>query len=301
MPYCSYSSCPTTTSPYCHHQIRRARYSGSGYVSGYKVNSLTHNHEFLIDNNLILLAPSWHQCLISLLFYLSIKYPTKSRFMYKTKFIAASMTIMILGLILLNMENFWFYLDGYFKTTYSFDSSTNRTVNKTVYVTTACTASVQLSMASDFVNIFSRSFIPFIILTVLTGLLLYHVAKVRRNITDSTNTKKNGKSQVRFGRILIFLNILFLVLYLPWALSFIISYTITSRGVRLTSAGDSTDPNILYFYNISLCLSYCFNASPFFVNLAFNKLFKQEFLNLFCAYKMTSKFAFTRGITKSLT
>lgn len=116
-------------------------------------------------------------------------------------------------------------------------------------------------------------FIPFLILLLLNVLILHRVSKAKRNISDPRSLHgsviKHSANDTRFGRVLIFLNFLFLFMYLPWALSFIISYALTSQGVRLTTVIEgSNDIELMYLYNVSYCLSFAYNASPFFVNLS---------------------------------
>lgn len=225
-------------------------------------------------------VPSCHQCLVTFLFYLSIKYPAKSKFMYEKGFILKSMTVMFAFVLLANSEYFWYYLTITLTTSTYYDPVLNQTMNQTVVSSVTCGSGYIAAMAGDYINILMRCFLPFIILLVLNTLILQQVAKTKRNISDpgslqAAQNKKN-KNEVRFGRILLFLNFLFLIMYLPWACSFIASYALSNSGVRLTNLNDgSNNIGLLYFYNIAYCLSFCYNSSPFFVNLG-----KNEFNNL---------------------
>lgn len=220
-------------------------------------------------------VPSCHQCLVTFLFYLSIRYPSRSKFMYEKKFIARCMIIMCVFIIVVNIEYFWYFLQYTYTTTTYHDSVSNQTVNITIEATRTCGSDYLTGMAADYIHILMRVFIPFFILFFFNTLILRIVSKTKRNISDPravlNNSTNKTANEVRFGRILIFLNFLFLVMFLPWAMSFIISNSLTSQGVRFTNLIDgANDPQLIYFYNISYCLSFCYNASPCFVNLSKN-------------------------------
>lgn len=237
---------------------------------------------FSVWDRSILQAPSFHQCLISIFFYTDLRNPTRSKALYRSKNIAKAMILMVIVLIGVNLEYLWFYVLHTYSTVQIFNSSLNHTVNITVKVGSVCTGDILLTEVSDYVNIMCRVFIPFLVLFILSVLIIRQVNRSNRLVISLAYSRR--KSELRFGRVLISTNCVFLIFYLPWALSFIISYTLTNNAVRLTSLVNGNNKALLYVYNISLCLAYTFHATPLLVNLAVNKLFKKEFKRLFCSW-----------------
>lgn len=254
-------------------------------------------------------AASFQQVLISLIFFLTIYFPSKSKFFNSGRFVSFSVFVSWVIMVLVNIEYFWFYL------TYTNTNQSVSTPNGTYYVTVSniagCTGGSYLNQVSDIVNITFRTFVPFAVLLIFNILIIRRISKSKKNLSNNkvaaalnpntttiattTNNvtttiassnasaaKKKTRGDTKFGRFIIAWNFFFLIMYFPWALSFIISYALTNRGIRLSNlSSGSNNTSLVYLYNISLCIAYLYNASPLFMNLIFNRLFRMEVFNLF--------------------
>ena len=68
------------------------------------------------------------------------------------------------------------------------------------------------------------------------------------------------------------MNCIFFVMYTPLSVAYIMldiyKFQTSTNPVQLAT--------IQMFYNITLAISFIYNALPFFINFAFNKLFRNE-------------------------
>ena len=193
-------------------------------------------------------CPSLQLCIITIMLYISVK--DQSRYMW------LSGNLKIICLI-----SFWFL----FMLNFPFLFYNLETVNSTASNTTRfeCKASDTLAIVTDLSNLFIRYFIPFVLMFIVNFLIFKHFHNLK--INRYKITRQSPKPKVLIFTIMI-KNILFLVFYMPWAVSIIVSF--------FEKNDDSTI--LVHFYDIALTLSYTINSLPFFVHVIFNQLFRDE-------------------------
>lgn len=227
-------------------------------------------------------SPSFQQVLITVLFYLNVRFPNKLKFLKKKFFLMEAIIFMSLAIFLINIEYFWFeYRKANDSSLINYDEL-NLSANSTSFSYMICQADLTLSLISDVINILMRSFIPFIILLIFNILILKVVKSSSARIVNQNVDQRRSRNEMRFGKVIISVNFLLLLLYTPWTISFILNYSFTKSGLKASNIDKNANSlvGLTLSYNISLCITYLFNSSPFFINIIFNRLFKEECIKM---------------------
>jgi hypothetical protein len=194
-------------------------------------------------------CPSLQLCIITIMLYTSVK--DHSRHMWLSSNLS---TICVASFSFLFMLNFPFLF-------YNLETSNMTASNTTRF---ECRASDALAIVTDLSNLFIRYFIPFVLMFIINFLILKHFHNLE--INRFKVTRQSPKPKVLIFTIMI-KNMLFLVFYMPWAVSIIVSFFVDSMS-------------LVHFYDIALTLSYTINSLPFFVHVIFNQLFRDEMKKL---------------------
>ncbi len=207
----------------------------------------------------------WTLVVISFDRMISICWPNKYRIVKKFKFKMLAICI-ILGLNLTYYIPNWLF---YLKITKKFNNATNTTTISSQKCTNPGFPLVWLDMLET-------TLIPFLFMIIFTSLTLNSLKKTKK-FKKSTKSSSQNKNQIklkRFAIISMSLNILFLVLNLPYGL----------LSVIYSFVGNLIDDS-LYGLLQSICylLVYSNFSTIFFINILFNSMFRKEFMIMFMA------------------
>jgi hypothetical protein len=248
--------------------------------------------------NFLLQCPSWQQAFVSFNLFMNVYFPKRFTFLKKPKILAIIITLMLFTILVINIEYLFFELGfgwGWTSVNPNANSSqTNRTQaanmsflvfqnrstngsigSRTTIPTSTnsnqfrrrCRAYGALLIIADAINILMRNVVPFFIMLLINIAIISKIRKSKRTINP--NTKNNGSRS--FIISILAINFLFLLLYLPWSVTFILANLLE---------GNINEPLISLYQNSTIAISYLNNLSPFLINLAFNKLFRLELYSL---------------------
>ncbi|CAF0882315.1 unnamed protein product [Brachionus calyciflorus] len=213
--------------------------------------------------------PSFAQVYITFDLYRSIcmlnKKPTSKR-----KYL---IIIFLTFLILLTSNSV--YLSFFLKTNINESNKTIENTSSIISNYTLCTGTRIADLIGDFVNVMLRDLIPFIIIFYLNLRITKTVFKSKMLL----KTNKSLKRERYFAKSIIAINIVFLIIYLPWAISFIIyhAFHFIDYYYRTINIDLKT---LDLIQAVTTGVSYLNNYSPFFINLIFNSIFRKEFHNV---------------------
>lgn len=209
----------------------------------------------------------WIIVAISLDRFISISRPGKFLFRKKTGFQVLACSFMFA----FNLIYYSIGLTPYLMYNITYDNISNTTINSS-----KCFFDTPfLFLWMDFLN---SAILPFIFITILTILTVKTIIVSRRRSTTTMiifkkNRKESSKfKDIKFTRISIILNVLFLLFNVPFCL-----YALINQYIF-----DSIDPYLdLLIYVIMLFFHYCNFTSVFFINILSNSIFRDEFFKLF--------------------
>lgn len=222
-------------------------------------------------NSFILQCPSFQLIVISTDVYASICYSHLSRSLLNRKFYLIAIVLMIFALLIANSIYLSFYMEYEFNMTGL--QIQNKSSENTTEIVQFCSNSNVLDALSDLVNILMRDLIPFFVILTLNLLSIRALIKSKKIL----KTTGSFKREMNFIRSVLFMNFLFLIIYLPWSVSFVLYHTfhfISHMKLNLNLA------TFNIFQAVCNCIAYLNNYSPFLVNLSFNALFRKEFLQI---------------------
>ena len=140
-------------------------------------------------------------------------------------------------------------------------------VNKTILTCTVISKDIQT--AQDIVFMFIRILIPMFIMIICSYYLIKHVLEVRRRIIHGRNQKRENL----FTVAVTFTNVAFFVFNLPITVYYIIYYCITLLKIFLPYLGNV---QFSLFFRVAYLFSYMFTLCQFWIDLAFNRIFRKE-------------------------
>ena len=239
-------------------------------------------------------VPSFQQVVITLQFFISIKFPMKFIAMQNSK---KQYLFIILAMIIFAVaENigYFFYELTLTYTNLTHFNSTNGTELSYNYI---CYASFYLIIGSGISSLIMRNFLPFILMLIFNILIIYHINQNHLKV----NRTYKARGHKHFFISIMTINLIFFILYLPWSIAQIVvfvQYFFTARSLTQT-----IDTAVIFFYNVGWSVSYLNYIFPFFVYIKFNRLFRKELfliVNYVSNEKSSSNFD-PRTITKSRT
>jgi len=125
-----------------------------------------------------------------------------------------------------------------------------------------------------------RIILPLTLQIIFSALLIYKLFKTRESV--SAGSDRNMKKEYRFARIIIWLNICFIITQTPLMIAIIYFSVLGVRTVYPISetATNSLAISSLIFFIANVFSSYMF-GSLFFINLFTNRIFKKEIRLIF--------------------
>ena len=222
--------------------------------------------------------------LIAFFLWLSVAYPNKFKVAIgKTKFFILGIALYV---IVSNFASFSFKMgqDPSLNDTERFNSSL------------ICYSENDLDFTTDCFTVINRAVLPCILIFIFNALSIQKMSNRHKKFKSVSNKSTN------FMRSIIGMNIVFLVIYLPWGLIFMVYHI--NNYITNDSAGVSSSSfvNTLLFqliFSLCDCISYFNNISPFFFNLAFNSIFRNEIMYLFTRKRVNVLVVSTTNVKKS--
>ena len=235
--------------------------------------------------NVTLQLPSFQQCLITAETLLCVKYPSKFRSLRTRKAICLIMCILVVILVILNVEAFFYALHE----EKIFNDASNRTE-----ISTECALSLRLSLILDIMNILMRNLVPFIVILVMNRMIVYHVRSSRRRVFAGSISKRFGgvsasKRDVNFVNSITAMNILFFVIYFAWTVALLCNQVYANFFATDNQNSERIKKALDYFLIASEFVSYMHNSSLFFIGLAFNSQFRKELNTILASFGVVRK------------
>ena len=201
--------------------------------------------------------------LISIDRFFSIARPDKFLFKNRIRFQLIICLIIIIFNICIYLPVFWFHLEK----SEIFNNQTNRTE-----FTFSCE---DIGFWFYLMDLFQSSLIPFTVMILTSIFTIKKVFDTRKLINDkNNNSNKNKLRDIKFAKISISTNIVFLAYGLPYFI-----YTLITDYTSLFNNLDADV--IMIIHSISFLCFYIQFIDIFFINIFVNSLFKNEFKILF--------------------
>ena len=209
---------------------------------------------------------AWLHVFLTIDRYLCVAFNNKLKYIFNNRKRLSLIFLSLFALIcVLNAPNFWFRLV----------SLTNKSNVK------ECTSSSFVYLIRNTIVSLFRIFLPIIFQVIFSALIIYKYFKIRRRVIQDTN--RSMKKDFNFARIIVWLNLMFLITETPLML---ITLYVGILGITPMYPLDVlTTPNLLTHWTLVYYVSQVFAlylfGSLFFVNLCINKLFKKEIRLIF--------------------
>jgi hypothetical protein len=225
--------------------------------------------------------PSFIQVLIAIELHILVVHPTKTSHFNRLSY---SFAIFFICLVLvgLNSFNFTFSISDDNSGLNSSSSSltyNNSSDDNNSTLSEQCETSDIMDLVADAFNILLRALIPFIILFVIDFLTIQCLIESKRKMHTVGITKNGFDRKVSsFAMATIWMNVIFLVMYIPWMVSFFVyDGFFFTNGWRI----DWQVAICILFSTICNCIANLNYFTIFFSNLIFNRLFQKEFRRIF--------------------
>lgn len=200
-------------------------------------------------------CPSWLQVIITFDRLRSVVFPNRFRFMSKQNVILIVLAATTILISIANIEYIWF------KLTYT-------TSNNTIIV--SCTPpNKQIITIADVINVLLRFLLPFLLMLVMNIVLVRSIFVSKRK----AKTSRSMRREINYTLTVIGLNLIFLVLNLPWTVWYIL-YQLSSYLPSLQTANANFIQSV--FKSVAFSILYIDNLSVFILNFFFNRIFRHR-------------------------
>ena len=179
-----------------------------------------------------------------------------------------------------------FYLTNYASvsviTQSQFDPLLNVSVSVNITKKNCIAINKDIQLAQDMIHVVMRIILPVFIMFVCSYTLIKHVLNVRRTIIRERNQKREN----RFTVAVAFSNFAFLFFNLPVTVYYFILYYFTLSKITLSPL---TGAQFNLFCTVANLFSCMFTLGQFWIDLAFNRLFRKEIFD-FIIFVYTRRF-----------
>ena len=235
-------------------------FRGSPYLYGYLVTNINDSfcRVFMFLRRYMLQASSWMSVLISFDRFIFVIYQNRFQFM-KNKLILSAIILSVMILVAIaDIENFFYYISG--------------TSMTSLYT---CIGSNAVTIASDIINMFLRTYIPMVLMVTFNSLMIYKIAKKDRS--SQLGKKSSLKKKEHHFTIAVFsCSVLFFICNFPLAIFFVFT------DVNLYSGAFKNNPGLSdtfsFYTNVFIDVSLIVQTCSIFMYMAFNKLFYKELI-----------------------
>ena len=191
--------------------------------------------------------------------FLFVLYEHRFKFIRKKSILSSIILAVFIAIALIDIPNLMYYLN-----------TSTRT----------CTASNEIILSSDVISIVMRTYLPITIMLVFNIIMIRAVTKrTQTSSSSSASLNKNGRIRERnFTLAVISYDLIVFITHFPISIAYIV------YDVQLYSGSFQSNPFLAAVYNLAFNVFAFFSlldqVLSFFTYIAFNKLFRQEFLKL---------------------
>ena len=204
---------------------------------------------------------SWLNVFITVDRMVSITYPSKYPFLKNKKKLTLLMLMLFFVLVALNIPNFFFNVE----TESEFNSTTNLTA-----VTKYCTSDDLVVRVRDTIVLLFRIALPIFLMVFMNIYLVYKLFKLRGKFRSKSELKK----EYIFAVSIFAMNVLYTLSLIP---SFVAIIFLNLFDYDETSLiGTKRQTIVQFYFSLAILISSYSVSFPFFINLAFNKIFRSE-------------------------
>jgi len=206
---------------------------------------------------------AWMNVFVTVDRMISITYPNRFPFLKNKKILTLLIFIQLMLLCIINTPNLLFKVES----TETFNPITNKTVTSK-----SCTSTNSIVTIRDTIVLIFKVALPIILMVSMNIYLMYKLVKEKTKFKKITELKK----EYQFAFSIFFMNVLYTLLLLP---AFVCLIYLNIIQYAQTSVILSRQLIIAQFaYSASLLIVSFEFLFTFFVNILFNKIFRQEFL-----------------------
>jgi hypothetical protein len=216
--------------------------------------------------------PLYTQALITLVNFLKVKYPRRFLYLNKNINIIYIMILIILSEGLVNTGNLFQYI------TYR---------NGTAL---SCGPSNTIAIVANFSTSMLRSAIPVVFMIILDFLIIQILFVSKKRISNDLSRQK------AFAIVLLILDIIFFIFNVPLSCTEIL--TAVYQNILFYPSSNNTMALLNLLHGFANTFAYIYYLIPFFINLFFNRLFKQELFVLLFGTKILDS-TLNRTITRA--
>ena len=210
---------------------------------------------------------AWLNVMVALDRMMCVTFPTRFKFIYKRTFLFTTVLILFSLVLLANSANFFFKI-----------ITVNSLANNSTQI--FCTTKIQnLLLVRDIISQLMRSILPFLFELILNAILVHKLLQSRRR----ANLHSSMKREHKFVFTIVILNFTFILTNLPLLISIIYLNLLNYQFKSQTSSEAIFVAN--FFYSMAAIFSSFMPASTLFINIAFNKYFRKEFVTVFSCFK----------------
>ena len=220
------------------------------YISEFKLNSIEILCKLFFYTSRIFFSLSpWIIVISSIDRFIATKYPTHYLFRKKFKYQALVILIVFISITLINIPYYYFI----------------KIININTNLTSCQFEDLNTLFFIDLLGFLSGTIIPFFMMVLFNSMTFKELLKSKKTIQ-----RKKFDKEYRFFKILIFMNLFFLICYLP-----IYIYTVTYDILGIQYVGTSGFVYLNY-------LTFFYSSLNFFVYFSSNKLFRKYVLSIIC-------------------
>jgi hypothetical protein len=204
--------------------------------------------------------PLYTQAFINLVNLLKVKYPRRFNFLNKNINIIYMMILILLFVMVINTANMFQYI------TYKNGTATS------------CAQSNTNNAIANFINALIRSVIPFIIMATLDYITIQTLFISKKKISNDLSKQKS------FAILLLILDLLFFIFNFP--LSVTNTLNSTYKDVLSYPSNGNTMALLGLLHDFANTFAFIYLLAPFFINLIFNTIFRQEIVLMLFGNKL---------------
>ena len=225
---------------------------------------------FLYSLFLFIEMSTWLNLFVTADRMITIAYPNRFKILTNKPKLLKLFLALFLILAIFNIPNLFFQVDV--------SSSFNPLTNQTSTIK-HCTSSPLVMRARDFVVLTFRYIVPIFLTSIMNTFLIYKVFKIKNRIRALTSVRNSIKRDYNFAVSVIALNIVFLVSLIPSCIGRIVLNMVRYEETSLILTKEVALARLFSSIGMTITtMDFCFDL---LVNLAFNKIFKEEFLKFF--------------------
>ena len=244
---------------------------------GYTIN-ITCGIEIYVRRTIFNIT-SWTQVLICFDRFIFAVFPSRTKILSKKIYLFFIIFLIICLILITNCTNLIYYSE----TKINFNNKTNLTT-----VITTCIQTKQVSIATDFISILMRLYIPLFIMVALNLIVVKKLFKSKKKVKKNQTVSVHNSSKTNEHKFMIStitMDFIFWIFYVPVSINLTLSIINTFPG--------ALDPPIAaakykFYVNCSQLVAFTYHSVIIFIQVTFNHYYRNEFFILFRIKKVLS-------------